>query len=81
MAKSVDDLIAELPEAYQRNACWGAQLEGRAAAFIEGVRAREATGVTLKRVAIIDILQREFGVKIGQEALTRHLKRRCKCDD
>lgn len=79
MGKSVDDLVANLPIAHHGSGCWAEALEGRGAAFLEAVKAREATGVKLLRSSILDTLKREFGVSIGNEALRRHLAGRCRC--
>lgn len=79
MSKSVDDLVAAIPEAHHGTGCWAERLEGRAQAFVDAVKAREATGVKLRRPSILDTLKAEFGVTIGDEALRRHLASRCKC--
>lgn len=80
MPKSVDDLVAALPEARSGSGCWVQDLEGRALEFVEAVKAREATGVKVKRGAIIDVLKREFDVTIGEEAVRKHLLGRCRCE-
>lgn len=79
MGKSVDDLVESLPTSQSGSGCWARSLTGRAATFLQAVKAREATGVKLKRSAIIDTLKAEFGVTIGEEALRRHLASRCQC--
>lgn len=77
--KSIDDLVAGLPPSRHGYPCWGATLDKRGQQFMEGVIAREKTGVKILRSAIIDTLHNEFGVTIGQEALKRHMAGRCAC--
>ena len=77
--KSIDDLVAGLPAARHGTECWGKRLDKRGQQFMEGVIAREKTGVKLSRVAIIETLHKEFGIPIGQEALKRHMAGRCAC--
>jgi hypothetical protein len=79
MKRDIDELVANIPQARAGSDCWAKLLTGRAAEFLAAVKDREMSGVTLHRNAILDTLNTEFGVKIGQDALTRHLKGRCKC--
>ena len=80
MSKSIDELVASIPETRYGVGCWARSLEGPAADFLEAVKQREATGVKLLRRAIIATFKHEFGVVIGEEAVRKHIKGMCRCD-
>jgi hypothetical protein len=80
MSKSIDDLVAGLPES-KSGTCWAAQLDGDAALFVVKVKAREAAlGKPLHRGTIISTLKSTFNIVIGEEAVRKHLSGRCRCD-
>jgi len=80
MSKSIDELVASLPESRYGNLCWAQSLESPAVEFLEAVKQREATGVKLHRGSIVMTLKREFDVTIGEEAVRKHIKGMCRCD-
>lgn len=79
MSKSIDDLVASIPESRSGSGCWAANLTGRSAEFVAALKAKEQSGVKLHRQTILTLLKKEFGITIGQEAVRNHLAGTCRC--
>lgn len=59
--------------------CWAEALTGEAKDFMEAVERRIADGDRFTYPRIAEVLDEEFGVKIGPHTVGAHLKRRCRC--
>jgi len=80
MSKSVDDLVAAVPASQSAPGCWAQSLKGDAAEFVQKIKDKEEKlGRPLHRGTILDNLREHFDVTLGVEALTKHLKGRCRC--
>lgn len=74
---SIDELVAQTVAAPK--GCKA--IEGEARAFLASVRAKQKDGAAIIVVRVQEILKAEWDARIGEEALRKHLRGTCDCED